>query len=153
MQVFVLTQMYHYVNVLIQLANNHVLSNILLLICFSIQFLKCQLNQRECPLINIASVNTQIHLFHERRLLSCGSFLLDMTRLLMYFKGLCDAMRPIDGSMLLDFLMKTNFTGVSGEGILFDKNGDSPGRYAVNPIDLFLCRAFWLAGYDTTCGC
>lgn len=40
-------------------------------------------------------------------------------------------MRPIDGATLLDFLMKTNFTGVSGEGILFDKNGDSPGRYAV----------------------
>lgn len=37
-------------------------------------------------------------------------------------------MRPIDGSKLLDFLMKTNFTGVSGEGILFDENGDSPGR-------------------------
>ncbi|XP_033953928.1 metabotropic glutamate receptor 5b [Pseudochaenichthys georgianus] len=47
------------------------------------------------------------------------------------YQGLCDAMRPIDGSMLLDFLMKTNFTGVSGEGILFDKNGDSPGRYEI----------------------
>lgn len=47
----------------------------------------------------------------------------------MYFKGLCDAMRPIDGATLLDFLMKTNFTGVSGEGVLFDENGDSPGRY------------------------
>lgn len=44
------------------------------------------------------------------------------------FQGMCDAMRPIDGAKLLDFLMKTNFTGVSGEGILFDENGDSPGR-------------------------
>lgn len=44
------------------------------------------------------------------------------------YSGLCDAMRPIDGRKLLDFLMKTNFTGVSGEGILFDENGDSPGR-------------------------
>lgn len=51
-----------------------------------------------------------------------------LTRLFVSFKGLCDAMRPIDGSTLLDFLMKTNFTGVSGEGILFDENGDSPGR-------------------------
>lgn len=51
-----------------------------------------------------------------------------VTYLLLYFKGLCDAMRPIDGATLLDFLMKTNFTGVSGEGILFDENGDSPGR-------------------------
>ncbi|KAG7261126.1 hypothetical protein CRUP_004314 [Coryphaenoides rupestris] len=36
------------------------------------------------------------------------------------YQGLCDAMRPIDGATLLDFLMKTNFTGVSGEGILYE---------------------------------
>uniref|UniRef100_W5MJW4 Metabotropic glutamate receptor 5 n=2 Tax=Lepisosteus oculatus TaxID=7918 RepID=W5MJW4_LEPOC len=47
------------------------------------------------------------------------------------YAGLCDAMKPIDGRKLLDFLMKTNFTGVSGEGILFDENGDSPGRYEI----------------------
>ncbi|KAI2656471.1 Metabotropic glutamate receptor 5 [Labeo rohita] len=45
--------------------------------------------------------------------------------------GLCDAMRPIDGSKLLEFLMKTNFTGVSGENIYFDENGDSPGSYVI----------------------
>ncbi|XP_042564575.1 metabotropic glutamate receptor 5-like [Clupea harengus] len=45
--------------------------------------------------------------------------------------GLCAAMRPVDGAQLLDFLMKTNFTGVSGEAILFDQNGDSPGRYEI----------------------
>uniref|UniRef100_A0A671VUN5 Metabotropic glutamate receptor 1 n=1 Tax=Sparus aurata TaxID=8175 RepID=A0A671VUN5_SPAAU len=47
------------------------------------------------------------------------------------YKGLCEAMRPIDGRQLLEFLMKTNFTGVSGEAILFDQNGDSPGRYEI----------------------
>ncbi|KAJ3589893.1 hypothetical protein NHX12_010734 [Muraenolepis orangiensis] len=47
------------------------------------------------------------------------------------YKGLCNAMRPIDGRKLLDFLMKTNFTGVSGETICFDANGDSPGRYEI----------------------
>ncbi|XP_036416709.1 metabotropic glutamate receptor 5b [Colossoma macropomum] len=45
--------------------------------------------------------------------------------------GLCDAMRPIDGAKLLEFLMKTNFTGVSGENIQFDENGDSPGSYVI----------------------
>ncbi|XP_039600101.1 metabotropic glutamate receptor 5b isoform X2 [Polypterus senegalus] len=47
------------------------------------------------------------------------------------YLGLCDAMKPIDGRKLLDFLMKTNFTGVSGESIKFDENGDSPGRYEI----------------------
>ncbi|KAM7398083.1 hypothetical protein PAMA_006112 [Pampus argenteus] len=47
------------------------------------------------------------------------------------YKGLCETMRPIDGRKLLEFLMKTNFTGVSGETILFDQNGDSPGRYEI----------------------
>ncbi|XP_068187115.1 glutamate receptor, metabotropic 5a [Antennarius striatus] len=47
------------------------------------------------------------------------------------YKGLCENMRPIDGRKLLEFLMKTNFTGVSGETILFDQNGDSPGRYEI----------------------
>ncbi|KAL0629880.1 Nucleolar RNA helicase 2, partial [Plecturocebus cupreus] len=45
--------------------------------------------------------------------------------------GLCDAMKPIDGRKLLESLMKTNFTGVSGDTILFDENGDSPGRYEI----------------------
>ncbi|KAM3869232.1 glutamate receptor, metabotropic 5a [Diretmus argenteus] len=47
------------------------------------------------------------------------------------YEGLCDAMRPVDGRKLLEFLMKTNFIGVSGETIHFDQNGDSPGRYEI----------------------
>uniref|UniRef100_A0A0F8AFS7 Metabotropic glutamate receptor 5 n=1 Tax=Larimichthys crocea TaxID=215358 RepID=A0A0F8AFS7_LARCR len=45
--------------------------------------------------------------------------------------GLCENMKPVDGSHLLDFLLKTTFTGVSGEDIWFDENGDSPGRYEI----------------------
>ncbi|XP_078514555.1 metabotropic glutamate receptor 5 isoform X1 [Lissotriton helveticus] len=47
------------------------------------------------------------------------------------YKGLCDAMKPIDGQKLLDCLMKANFTGVAGDMIMFDENGDSPGRYEI----------------------
>lgn len=43
--------------------------------------------------------------------------------------GLCEAMDPIDGSKLLDYLLKTSFRGVSGEEIYFDQNGDTPGRW------------------------
>nr|XP_023692942.1 metabotropic glutamate receptor 1 isoform X1 [Paramormyrops kingsleyae]XP_023692951.1 metabotropic glutamate receptor 1 isoform X1 [Paramormyrops kingsleyae] len=45
--------------------------------------------------------------------------------------GLCAAMRPLDGSKLLDFLLKTTFNGVSGEDVYFDENGDTPGRYDI----------------------
>uniref|UniRef100_A0A674C1K5 Metabotropic glutamate receptor 1 n=1 Tax=Salmo trutta TaxID=8032 RepID=A0A674C1K5_SALTR len=45
--------------------------------------------------------------------------------------GLCEAMEPIDGSQLLEFLMRTSFTGVSGEDVWFDENGDTPGRYDI----------------------
>ncbi|XP_061552892.1 metabotropic glutamate receptor 1b [Phycodurus eques] len=45
--------------------------------------------------------------------------------------GLCDAMRPVDGSRLLDFLLRTSFAGISGEDVRFDQNGDSPGRYEI----------------------
>ncbi|KAG9268684.1 metabotropic glutamate receptor 1 [Astyanax mexicanus] len=47
------------------------------------------------------------------------------------YLGLCEAMDPIDGSKLLDFLLRTSFAGVSGEDVWFDENGDSPGRYDI----------------------
>ncbi|XP_066536457.1 metabotropic glutamate receptor 1b [Hoplias malabaricus] len=47
------------------------------------------------------------------------------------YVGLCEAMDPIDGSKLLEFLLRTSFTGVSGEDVWFDENGDSPGRYDI----------------------
>ncbi|NWS76817.1 GRM1 protein, partial [Crotophaga sulcirostris] len=45
--------------------------------------------------------------------------------------GLCDAMKPIDGSKLLEFLLKSSFIGVSGEEVWFDEKGDAPGRYDI----------------------
>ncbi|XP_010157596.1 PREDICTED: metabotropic glutamate receptor 1, partial [Eurypyga helias] len=47
------------------------------------------------------------------------------------YVGLCDAMKPIDGSKLLEFLLKSSFIGVSGEEVWFDEKGDAPGRYDI----------------------
>ncbi|EDL03523.1 glutamate receptor, metabotropic 1 [Mus musculus] len=47
------------------------------------------------------------------------------------YVGLCDAMKPIDGRKLLDFLIKSSFVGVSGEEVWFDEKGDAPGRYDI----------------------
>ncbi|XP_066535238.1 metabotropic glutamate receptor 5b [Hoplias malabaricus] len=68
----------------------------------------------------INAIYSMAHGLHKMHKSLCGSA-----------GGLCDAMRPIDGAKLLDFLMKTNFTGVSGENIQFDENGDSPGSYVI----------------------
>ncbi|XP_078412760.1 metabotropic glutamate receptor 1-like [Cetorhinus maximus] len=45
--------------------------------------------------------------------------------------GLCEAMKPVDGNKLLQFIIKTSFIGVSGEEVWFDENGDSPARYDI----------------------
>ncbi|XP_008311506.1 metabotropic glutamate receptor 1 isoform X2 [Cynoglossus semilaevis] len=50
--------------------------------------------------------------------------------------GLCEAMDPIDGSKLLDYLLKASFRGVSGEEIYFDENGDTPGRYDIMNLQM-----------------
>ncbi|KAK3918104.1 Metabotropic glutamate receptor 4, partial [Frankliniella fusca] len=46
-------------------------------------------------------------------------------------KGLCDAMKPIEGSRLLKYLRRVNFTGLSGDQFKFDSQGDGPARYNI----------------------
>ncbi|CAL4151676.1 unnamed protein product, partial [Meganyctiphanes norvegica] len=45
--------------------------------------------------------------------------------------GLCKAMDPIDGKLLLDYLQKVNFRGLSGDNFKFDALGDGPTRYNI----------------------
>ena len=45
--------------------------------------------------------------------------------------GLCDAMRPVNGTELRDRILKLNFEGKSSHNVSFDKNGDSNGRYTL----------------------
>ncbi|CDW57919.1 glutamate receptor, metabotropic 5 [Trichuris trichiura] len=46
-------------------------------------------------------------------------------------KGVCPAMVPVDGSKLFQYMLKTEFSDLSGQSIYFDKNGDPPARYDI----------------------
>jgi len=42
--------------------------------------------------------------------------------------GLCDAMRPVNGSVFISYLNNASFVSYSGDYISFDAAGDPPGR-------------------------
>lgn len=44
-------------------------------------------------------------------------------------KGLCQAMKPIDGTELRNHLFKISFRGSTANRVAFDQNGDSRGKY------------------------
>ncbi|KAK6303484.1 hypothetical protein J4Q44_G00259380 [Coregonus suidteri] len=45
--------------------------------------------------------------------------------------GLCSKMETINGTMLLKFIRNINFTGIAGTPVIFNVNGDAPGRYEI----------------------
>ncbi|XP_014359106.2 metabotropic glutamate receptor 6 [Papilio machaon] len=45
--------------------------------------------------------------------------------------GLCARMRPLSGPLLLRYLRRVRFTGLSGDEFHFDVNGDGPARYDI----------------------
>ncbi|XP_054639717.1 metabotropic glutamate receptor 4-like isoform X3 [Dunckerocampus dactyliophorus] len=45
--------------------------------------------------------------------------------------GLCSKMDPINGTHLLKHIRRLNFKGIAGNPVLFNENGDAPGRYEI----------------------
>ncbi|XP_008319060.1 metabotropic glutamate receptor 4 isoform X2 [Cynoglossus semilaevis] len=45
--------------------------------------------------------------------------------------GLCAKMDPINGTHLLKHIRRLNFAGIAGNPVLFNENGDAPGRYEI----------------------
>ncbi|CAM9121407.1 unnamed protein product, partial [Lampetra planeri] len=45
--------------------------------------------------------------------------------------GLCAKMDPINGTHLLKHIRHLNFAGIAGNPVLFNENGDAPGRYEI----------------------
>ena len=42
--------------------------------------------------------------------------------------GLCDAMKPVNGTQFMMYLLNVSFVSYSLDSILFNRNGDPPGR-------------------------
>ncbi|CAF0905159.1 unnamed protein product [Adineta ricciae] len=45
--------------------------------------------------------------------------------------GLCAEMTRMNTSLLMQFVTSSRFTGITGEEVFFDENGDGPGRYDI----------------------
>ncbi|PWA19994.1 hypothetical protein CCH79_00019929 [Gambusia affinis] len=45
--------------------------------------------------------------------------------------GVCSSMDPVEGRLLLDYIRAVNFNGSAGTSVLFNENGDAPGRYDI----------------------
>nr|XP_045250569.1 metabotropic glutamate receptor 6 isoform X3 [Macaca fascicularis] len=45
--------------------------------------------------------------------------------------GLCPAMEPTDGWTLLQYIRAVRFNGSAGTPVMFNENGDAPGRYDI----------------------
>nr|XP_040050048.1 glutamate receptor, metabotropic 6a isoform X1 [Gasterosteus aculeatus aculeatus] len=45
--------------------------------------------------------------------------------------GVCSDMDPVEGRLLLDYIRAVNFNGSAGTSVLFNENGDAPGRYDI----------------------
>ncbi|XP_029291746.1 metabotropic glutamate receptor 4-like [Cottoperca gobio] len=45
--------------------------------------------------------------------------------------GLCSMMETINGTLLLKYIRNVNFTGIAGTPVIFNVNGDAPGRYEI----------------------
>ncbi|KAM4696982.1 metabotropic glutamate receptor 6-like [Rhinophrynus dorsalis] len=68
----------------------------------------------------IDAVYAMAHALHSMHIDLCGGSL-----------GICDKMDPVDGRLLLQYIHKVNFNGSAGTPVMFNENGDAPGRYDI----------------------
>ncbi|XP_028669161.1 LOW QUALITY PROTEIN: glutamate receptor, metabotropic 6a [Erpetoichthys calabaricus] len=45
--------------------------------------------------------------------------------------GVCEKMDPVEGRLLLQYIRAVNFNGSAGTAVMFNENGDAPGRYDI----------------------
>jgi len=47
------------------------------------------------------------------------------------YRGVCPEMEQAGGKKLLKYIRNVNFNGSAGTPVMFNKNGDAPGRYDI----------------------
>ncbi|XP_053706577.1 glutamate receptor, metabotropic 6a isoform X3 [Synchiropus splendidus] len=50
--------------------------------------------------------------------------------------GVCSSMDPVEGRLLLAYIRAVHFNGSAGTSVLFNENGDAPGRYDIFQFQL-----------------
>ncbi|CAB1314742.1 unnamed protein product [Coregonus sp. 'balchen'] len=73
----------------------------------------------------IDAVYSMAHALHSMHLDLCPGFM-----------GVCEKMDPVEGSQLLQYIRSVNFNGSAGTGVMFNENGDAPGRYDIFQFQL-----------------
>ncbi|KAM8934566.1 metabotropic glutamate receptor 6-like [Pelodytes ibericus] len=68
----------------------------------------------------IDAVYSMAHALHIMHIDLCGGGI-----------GICDKMDPMDGRLLLQYIRRVNFNGSAGTPVMFNENGDAPGRYDI----------------------
>ncbi|XP_017286072.1 metabotropic glutamate receptor 7 [Kryptolebias marmoratus] len=68
----------------------------------------------------IDAVYAMAHALHSMHLDLCPGFM-----------GVCEKMDPVEGRMLLQYIRSVNFNGSAGTAVMFNENGDAPGRYDI----------------------
>ncbi|KAM4610272.1 glutamate receptor, metabotropic 6a isoform 2-T2 [Polymixia lowei] len=68
----------------------------------------------------IDAVYSMAHAIHNMQQDLCGGV-----------PGVCSNMDPVEGRQLLNYIRAVNFNGSAGTGVLFNENGDAPGRYDI----------------------
>ena len=66
----------------------------------------------------VNSIYTMAHALHAMYRDTCGKT----------SRGLCDAMKPVNGSVFIRYLLNASFVSYSGDYISFDAAGDPPAR-------------------------
>ncbi|XP_051562392.1 metabotropic glutamate receptor 4-like [Myxocyprinus asiaticus] len=63
--------------------------------------------------------------------------------------GLCSKMDPVDGTLLLKYIRNVKISGIAGNPVHFNENGDAPGRYDIYQYQINKTAEYKIIGHWT----